>query len=84
MSRPVLDHLTAMGSLADEMDFHAYLVGGFVRDLLLRIDNFDIDMVIEGDGIRFAKELAKRFGVKDPRSQGVRHGKGPLPGTGSR
>ena len=64
VSRPVLDHLTAMGALADEMEFHAHLVGGFVRDLLLRIDNFDIDIVIEGDGIRFAKELAKRFGAR--------------------
>ena len=46
------------------MGFHAHLVGGFVRDLLLRIDNFDIDIVIEGDGIRFAKELARRFGAR--------------------
>ncbi|HBL23476.1 MAG TPA: polya polymerase, partial [Deltaproteobacteria bacterium] len=53
--------LTDMGDLADEMGFHAHLVGGFVRDLLLRIDNFDIDIVIEGDGIAFAEEMVKRF-----------------------
>jgi tRNA nucleotidyltransferase (CCA-adding enzyme) len=64
VSCPVLDHLTAMGRLADEMGFHAHLVGGFVRDLLLRNDNFDIDVVIEGEGIRFATELARRFGAK--------------------
>jgi len=61
---PVLDRLITIGSLADEMAFHAYLVGGFVRDLLLRNENFDIDVVIEGDGIRFAEELGKRLGIK--------------------
>ncbi len=58
------DRLVTVGRLADEMGFHAYLVGGFVRDLLLRNDNFDIDVVIEGDGIRFAEEMSRRFGVK--------------------
>jgi tRNA nucleotidyltransferase (CCA-adding enzyme) len=38
-----------------------YLVGGAVRDLLLRNHNLDIDLVIEGDGIPFARELAKEF-----------------------
>jgi tRNA nucleotidyltransferase (CCA-adding enzyme) len=64
VSSLVLDHLTAMGRLADEMGFHAHLVGGFVRDLLLRNRNFDIDVVIEGDGISFATELARRFGAR--------------------
>lgn len=64
VSGPILDHLIAMGRLADEMAYHAHLVGGFVRDLLLRNDNFDIDIVIEGDGIPFAEELAKRFGAR--------------------
>jgi tRNA nucleotidyltransferase (CCA-adding enzyme) len=64
ISPPVLGRLIFIGSLADEMAFHAYLVGGFVRDLLLRNENFDIDVVIEGDGIRFAEELGKRLGVK--------------------
>jgi tRNA nucleotidyltransferase (CCA-adding enzyme) len=63
ITREVLDRLTALGDLADEMNYHAYLVGGFVRDLLLRIDNFDIDIVIEGDGIRFAEET-RRFNTR--------------------
>jgi tRNA nucleotidyltransferase (CCA-adding enzyme) len=46
---------------ADKLDFSAYLVGGFVRDLLLRIENLDIDIVIEGDGILFAEKFAERF-----------------------
>ncbi len=64
ISLPVLDRLITIGSLADEMAFHAYLVGGFVRDLLLRKENFDIDVVIEGDGILFAEGLGKRLGIK--------------------
>jgi tRNA nucleotidyltransferase (CCA-adding enzyme) len=58
------DRLRAIGDLADEMGFHAYLVGGFVRDLILRNENFDIDVVIEGDAIRFAIEMGKRLNVR--------------------
>jgi tRNA nucleotidyltransferase (CCA-adding enzyme) len=39
-----------------------YLVGGAVRDLLLRERSFDIDLAVEGDGIAFAHELARRLG----------------------
>ncbi|MBI3814031.1 MAG: CBS domain-containing protein [Nitrospinae bacterium] len=49
---------------ADKLGFSAYLVGGFVRDLLLRIENFDIDIVIEGDGILFAEEFARRLSCR--------------------
>lgn len=56
-----MEKLVDMGNLADEMGFHAYLVGGFVRDLLLRIENYDIDIVIEGDGIAFAEEMVRKF-----------------------
>ncbi len=52
------------GELADKMGMRAFLVGGFVRDLLLGIDNFDIDVVIEGDGLKYAAALAKKFKMK--------------------
>jgi tRNA nucleotidyltransferase (CCA-adding enzyme) len=64
ISIDMLDRLITLGNLADEMGYHAYLVGGFVRDLLLHNENFDIDIVIEGEGIRFAEEMARRFHVK--------------------
>ena len=41
-----------------------YLVGGFVRDLLLGVKNLDLDIVIEGDGILFAEDLAEIFKAK--------------------
>lgn len=47
--------------LGGELGYNVYLVGGFVRDLLLRVDNFDLDFVIEGDGPHFASKLAERF-----------------------
>ncbi len=53
-----------VGREADEMQATAYLVGGFVRDLLLGIPNFDIDFVVEGDAIRLARRLARRIGGK--------------------
>ena len=59
-----MEKLVNMGNLADDMGFHAYLVGGFVRDLILRDETNDIDVVIEGDGIAFAEEMVKRFNVR--------------------
>ena len=40
---------------------HVYLVGGSVRDLLLKQPTFDIDIVVEGDALRVAKEMQKRW-----------------------
>ncbi|MBC9783092.1 CBS domain-containing protein [Heliobacterium chlorum] len=48
-----------IGRLADDEGIQIYVVGGFVRDLLLGVSNLDIDLVIEGDGIRFATTLAR-------------------------
>ncbi|MDD4898994.1 MAG: hypothetical protein PHT31_02780 [Candidatus Omnitrophica bacterium] len=56
--------LHLIGKLAAEMDMPAYLVGGFVRDLILGVDNFDLDIVIEGDGIAFAEKLGEKFNAK--------------------
>ncbi|MHB0978480.1 MAG: CBS domain-containing protein [Thermoleophilia bacterium] len=39
-----------------------YLVGGFVRDLLLGKPNADVDIAVEGDGIDFARRLARKLG----------------------
>ena len=53
--------LVEFGRVGDELGYSVYAVGGFVRDLLLRVENFDIDVVVEGDGIRFAEELEKKL-----------------------
>ncbi len=57
--------LKEAGEVAESLGVNAYAVGGFVRDLLLRRENLDIDVVIEGgDGIAFANELAGRMGAR--------------------
>ncbi|WP_320169790.1 CBS domain-containing protein [Maridesulfovibrio sp.] len=57
----LLDILDAAGKIAAETGTEAYVVGGFVRDLLLTKSNFDLDLVVEGDGIAFAKQLAGKL-----------------------
>jgi len=51
--------LEAAGRLADEMGVPAFVVGGIVRDLLLGVGTFDLDLVVEGDGIAFARAFAR-------------------------
>jgi len=63
LSRDIIILLQEIGIVAEELGYNAYVVGGFVRDLLLRIKNLDIDIVIEGDGIHFAKKLAGKRGA---------------------
>jgi len=41
-----------------------YLVGGFVRDLLLGVPTTDLDIVVEGDGLSFAEDLSKQLQSK--------------------
>ncbi|MBW1671300.1 MAG: CBS domain-containing protein [Deltaproteobacteria bacterium] len=57
----ILDLLMNAGEVAEGEGFHICVAGGFVRDLLLRKPNLDIDLVVEGDGIAFAEVFAKRF-----------------------
>lgn len=52
----------AAGALAKSLGYEPYVVGGFVRDLLLGRPNLDIDLVVEGDGIAFAEALARQSG----------------------
>ncbi|MEK7880529.1 MAG: CBS domain-containing protein, partial [Deltaproteobacteria bacterium] len=56
--------LKESGEAAEKLGFRAYAVGGFVRDLLLRRTNLDMDIVVEGDGLKFAASLAKAKGLK--------------------
>ncbi|HEV8243275.1 MAG TPA: CBS domain-containing protein [Nitrospirales bacterium] len=52
--------LERAGELAERTDVSAFVVGGFVRDLLLGRPNLDLDLVIEGDGITYARELGAK------------------------
>ncbi|MBI5304085.1 MAG: CBS domain-containing protein [Chloroflexi bacterium] len=50
------------GNAAQELGYSLYVVGGFVRDLLLNQPNLDLDLVVEGDAITLARHLAKQRG----------------------
>ncbi|MDB5024586.1 MAG: hypothetical protein JWP78_2341 [Mucilaginibacter sp.] len=49
---------------AAEQNVQAYVIGGFVRDLLLNRPSKDIDIAVVGNGISFAEHVAKKLKVK--------------------
>ena len=55
-----------VGKCADKLNFETYVVGGWVRDLLMgRIKkNTDIDFVCVGSGIKLAEEVQNLLGKK--------------------
>jgi poly(A) polymerase len=59
---PVLKHIR---SIADQRQLETYVVGGFVRDLLLQRPSKDIDIVCVGSGIELAKAVAQSVGKPD-------------------
>ena len=48
--------------VANGRGYSLYIVGGFVRDLLLGSPTLDLDLVVEGDAIHLARELAAQIG----------------------
>ena len=50
--------LQRAGETGDGQAVHVFVVGGFVRDLLLGRENLDVDLVVEGDGLAYARRLA--------------------------
>ncbi len=61
---PLLDLLKQASQLAQEMGYPLYVVGGFVRDLLLGAPTLDMDLVVEGDAIRLARRLGRRVAAR--------------------
>jgi tRNA nucleotidyltransferase (CCA-adding enzyme) len=64
LSARLFNMLKAVGEVADGLGYGAYVVGGFVRDLVLYRSDEDVDIVIEGDGIAFAKKYAGLEGAR--------------------
>jgi tRNA nucleotidyltransferase (CCA-adding enzyme) len=58
------DLLISLGKTGDDLNYGTYVVGGFVRDLLINRKIDDIDIVVEGDGIAFAKKYAELNGLR--------------------
>lgn len=53
---------TVISELADKIDQETYVIGGFVRDLILNRPSPDIDVVTIGSGIRLAEMVARKLG----------------------
>ncbi len=62
LPKKVFALLCRAGEMAEEMGYSLFAVGGFVRDILLRRPNLDLDLVVEGDAIAFAEALARELG----------------------
>ena len=57
-----IETLRLVGAEADALGLEAYVVGGYVRDILLGRPSKDIDFVTVGSGIELARAVAKRLG----------------------
>jgi len=64
LPREMLKILICIGRLSEKYGFDIFVVGGFVRDILLGVKNFDIDIVLEGDAAEFGRLLAGKLNGK--------------------
>ncbi|TEU18837.1 MAG: CBS domain-containing protein, partial [Anaerolineales bacterium] len=58
----LLELIQQASQTAAQMGSSLYVVGGFVRDLLLGTPTLDLDLVVEGNAIALARRLQKRVG----------------------
>ena len=63
-NKSILEILNVIAFLSEKEKKEAYVVGGFVRDLIMRRKLNDIDIMVVGDGIDFAKKIAEVLGIK--------------------
>ena len=61
LNNPVLNLIS---KIAAENNTELYIVGGYVRDIILRRPSNDLDIVVVGNGIDFARKLASAIGGK--------------------
>lgn len=53
---------TTIGKAADRLGVACYVVGGYVRDLIMKRPSKDVDFVCVGSGIALAQEVARSLG----------------------
>ncbi len=53
---------TKISECADKLNLPCFVIGGFVRDLILKRESNDIDVVVLGSGIEMATELKNTLG----------------------
>ena len=63
------------GEISAKIGIRSYIVGGYVRDALLNRETNDIDIMVEGDVIKFSNELANNLKVKNYKYLDVKRSK---------
>lgn len=53
-----------ISSFADESKTEVFMVGGVVRDLILKRERSDLDFLVIGNSLEFAENVAKLLGIK--------------------
>ncbi|MCK5124542.1 MAG: hypothetical protein KAQ82_04875, partial [Dehalococcoidia bacterium] len=64
LPRQLLELVNDISRQAAERGERVYLVGGVVRDLLLGYPNLDLDLVVEGDAVKLAQQVAETSQAK--------------------
>jgi len=64
LPRQLLELVKDISGQAAKQGQRVYLVGGVVRDLLLGYPNFDLDLVVEGDAVKLAQQVAETSQAK--------------------
>jgi tRNA nucleotidyltransferase (CCA-adding enzyme) len=64
LHRQILELVKDISRRAAKRGQRVYLVGGVVRDLLLGYPNFDLDLVVEGDAMKLAQQVAETSQAK--------------------
>lgn len=61
-SHRLYPEIRKIGQVADKTGMNVFLVGGFVRDLLMGYENFDLDVVVEGGAEKVGQMLKRKIG----------------------
>jgi tRNA nucleotidyltransferase (CCA-adding enzyme) len=64
LPQQLLELVKDISGQAAKQEQRVYLVGGVVRDLLLGYPNFDLDLVVEGDAVKLAQQVAETSQAK--------------------
>ncbi len=64
LSEKVVKRLEIIGEMCAFSEYRCYLVGGTVRDMILKVPQIDIDIVTEGDITSLVSNIAKRWKLK--------------------
>ncbi len=63
-SKTTEDFLKIITKIAQTYNVRVFFVGGIVRDYYLKKETVDIDLILEGDAIKFSKNLPSEISIK--------------------